>query len=86
MNWHLQDAKNNLSRVVQKAIHEGPQTVTLRGRRAAVIMSVEEYDRLRSGRKKSLVEHILSGPEWPEEMTEAINRRDKSPSRPPLDL
>ena len=46
MNWHLQDAKNNFSKVVQKARTEGPQTVTLRGERAAVVLSAEEYDRL----------------------------------------
>ena len=33
MNWHLQDAKNNLSKMVQKALNEGPQTLTLRGKR-----------------------------------------------------
>ena len=85
MNWHLQDAKNNLSKVVQKAIDEGPQTVTLRGKPAAVIVSADEYDRLKAG-KKTLVDHILSGPEWPDEMIEEVNRRSKLPSRPPLDL
>lgn len=86
MNWHLQDAKNNLSRVVQKAIREGPQTLTLRGRRAAVLLSAEEYDRLSAGKKKSIIDHILSGPEWPEDMVEEVDRRSKVPSRPPLDL
>ena len=46
MNWHLQDAKNNFSKVVQKAMTEGPQTVTLRGERTAVVLSADEYDRL----------------------------------------
>jgi prevent-host-death family protein len=84
MNWHLQDAKNNFSKVVRKALTEGPQTVTLRGKRAAMVISSEEYDRLKGGKRKSLVDHILSGPEWPEEMIEAVNRRSKAPSRPPL--
>jgi prevent-host-death family protein len=86
MNWHLQDAKNHLSKVVQKAINEGPQTLTLRGKRAAVVLSAEEYDRLKAGRKRTIVDHILSGPEWPEEMVEQVTRRRKTPSRTPLDL
>lgn len=85
MNWHLQDAKNNFSKVVQKAIHEGPQTVTLRGKPAAVVISAEEFERLQ-GRKPSFVEHLLSGPEWDDEMVEEINRRSKVPSRPPVDF
>ena len=38
MEWQLQDAKNRFSKVVQKARQEGPQVVTLRGERAAVIL------------------------------------------------
>ncbi len=52
MNWHLQDAKNNFSKVVQRARSEGPQTVTLRGERAAVVLSVEDYDRLSERRSR----------------------------------
>ncbi|TAI59496.1 type II toxin-antitoxin system prevent-host-death family antitoxin, partial [Bradyrhizobium sp. Leo170] len=38
MEWPLQDAKNQFSKVVQKARLEGPQVVTLRGERAAVVL------------------------------------------------
>jgi prevent-host-death family protein len=85
MNWHLQDAKNNFSKVVQKAMTEGPQTVTLRGKRAAVVISAEEFDRL-SNRKPSFIEHLLSGPEWDDEFVEEVNRRSKEPSRPPIEF
>lgn len=81
MNWHLQDAKNNFSKVVQRARTEGPQTVTLRGQRAAVVISAEEYDRLVSS-KPSFVEHLLSGPAWDDDFVREINRRSKKPSRP----
>lgn len=37
-------------------------------------------------RKPSLVDHILSGPEWPEEMYDEVNRRSKEPSRPPVEF
>lgn len=83
MNWHLQDAKNNFSKVVQRAQTEGPQTVTLRGKRAAVVISAEEYDRLTSSRSRpSFVEHLLSGPAWDDDFIEEVNRRSKKPSRP----
>ena len=80
MNWHLQDAKNNFSKVVQKALTDGPQTVTLRGKRAAVVISVEEYERLTS-QKPSLGEFLLSGPEWDDDFVEEVNRRNKSVAR-----
>jgi prevent-host-death family protein len=84
MNWHLQDAKNNFSKVVQKARTEGPQTVTLRGERAAVVLSAEEYDRL-SAAKPTLIDHLLNFPELDDETIEEINRRTVYPPRP-LDL
>jgi len=80
MNWQLQDAKNQFSKVVQKARTEGPQVVTLRGERAAVVLSAYDYDLLLSGRP-NLVEDLLSGPAWDNEMSETITKRDKTPSR-----
>lgn len=81
MDWHLQDAKNNFSKVVDKAIAEGPQTVTRRGRRTAVIVSAEEYDRLVQPRK-SLVEFLLEeGPGWDDDFVRDVETRSKVPSR-----
>ncbi|RWM77424.1 MAG: type II toxin-antitoxin system Phd/YefM family antitoxin [Mesorhizobium sp.] len=74
MNWHLQDAKNDFSKVVQRARSEGPQTVTLRGERAAVVLSVEDYDRL-AGKKKTLAGYLLTGPVWDVDFAEEVNRR-----------
>ena len=44
--WQLQDAKNRLSQVVERAVHDGPQTITLRGKPTAVVVSFEEFRRL----------------------------------------
>lgn len=76
MEWPLQDAKNQFSRVVQKARSEGPQIVTLRGERAAVVLSAADYDALRAGRP-SLVDDLLAGPDWDEDFA----ARAKTPSR-----
>ena len=44
--WQLQEAKNRLSQVVNSALHDGPQTITLRGKPAAVVVSFEVYRQL----------------------------------------
>ena len=44
--WALQDAKNRLSEVVDHAIRKGPQTITRRGKETAVVVSVEDFQKL----------------------------------------
>ena len=44
--WQLQDAKNRFSEVINKALQDGPQVVTRRGKKTVVIMSVEQYQSL----------------------------------------
>lgn len=80
MEWQLQNAKNRFSELVQRARKEGPQIVTLRGERAAVVLSAEAFDALTADRP-SLVEHLLSGPTWPDDLVETVNARTKTPSR-----
>lgn len=43
--WKLEDAKARFSEVVRRAHCEGPQAVTVRGRRAVVILDAEDYER-----------------------------------------
>ena len=45
--WHLQDAKNKFSAVVEAAVAGNPQRVTKRGKPAVVVLGVDEYERLR---------------------------------------
>jgi prevent-host-death family protein len=80
MAWQLQDAKNQFSKVVQMAQQEGPQVVTLRGERAVVVMSARDYDELRSNRP-TLVDDLLAGPPWDDELAEAVTERARLPSR-----
>jgi prevent-host-death family protein len=44
--WKLEDAKARFSEVVRRAHVEGPQAVTVRGRRAVVVLDADEYERL----------------------------------------
>lgn len=63
MAWQLQAAKQRFSELVERARHEGPQVVTKHGKEAVVVVSVEEYRRLRGG-SPNLVEFIRSAPEF----------------------
>ncbi len=44
--WALQDAKNRLSELVDRAIKDGPQTITRRGRETVVVVSMSHYKQL----------------------------------------
>ena len=49
MTWQLQTAKQKFSELVDRALAEGPQVVTRRDRPVVVVVSVDEYRRLRDG-------------------------------------
>lgn len=59
--WQVQEAKARFSELLRSATSEGPQAITIRGRRAAVVLSPEEYERLK-GRQPSLVAFLRSSP------------------------
>ena len=71
MEWQLQEAKAKFSELVQKAIDEGPQTVTRHGKDAVVVLSVEQYKKLEA-RRPSLLEVLMSGPEGELELPERV--------------
>jgi prevent-host-death family protein len=76
----VQDAKKRLSEVVQRARKEGPQVITLRSKRAAVVLSAADDDEL-VAKRPTLVDHLLSGPFWPDDLVEVVNRRAKMRTR-----
>jgi len=80
LDWQLQDAKNRFSEVVKRARDEGPQTVTVHGQRAAVVVSATQYDALVKPRM-SFVDFLLSDASWPDDVVEAINDRSKDTGR-----
>lgn len=51
--WSLQDAKNRFSAVVKAALNGQPQWVTRRGKPVGVVLSVEDYERLKLIEKAS---------------------------------
>lgn len=63
--WTLQDAKNRFSAVVEAARRGQPQLVTRRREPAVVVLSFEEYARLRKLEEQaapSLVDYLLAMP------------------------
>jgi prevent-host-death family protein len=76
MAWQLQEAKAKFSELVQKAIDEGPQTVTRHGKDAVVVLSVKDYSKLRE-RKPSLKEVLMSGPEGDLELPPRVRDRGR---------
>jgi prevent-host-death family protein len=61
MSWQLQEAKNKLSKVVEEARKSGPQVITVRGKEAAVVLSIEEYRRI-APKQESLGDFLLRSP------------------------
>ncbi len=64
--WSLQDAKNRFSAVVEAAQRGDPQLVTKRGRAAVVVISAEDYARLKELEGQmapSFVDHLLAMPQ-----------------------
>ena len=49
--WQLQEAKARLSELIKQASKEGPQTITTRGEPTAVVISRDEYERLKHPRE-----------------------------------
>ncbi len=50
--WQIQEARNELSEVVEEAIKHGPQVITRHGKETAVILSFEDYRKLLLSQQK----------------------------------
>ncbi len=59
--WQLQEAKNKFSNLVEKAQKIGPQVVTKHGKDAVVVLSIEEYNKLKKP-KINLVSFFQNSP------------------------
>jgi prevent-host-death family protein len=79
-NWQLQDAKARFSELVKRAREQGPQHVSVRGEPAVVVVSEEEFARLTS-KRPSIVDHILEGAAWPDDLVDTINARSRDAGR-----
>ncbi|MEW5940556.1 MAG: type II toxin-antitoxin system Phd/YefM family antitoxin [Chloroflexota bacterium] len=76
-NWQLQDAKNKLSEVIERALKQGPQLITRRGEKAVVVLSYKEFAQMKKSQAK-LSEFFRASPLAKVDLD---LRRDKSPWR-----
>jgi prevent-host-death family protein len=51
-SWQMQEAKNKLSEVVDRALEQGPQLITRWGKNTAVVLSYHEYEEMRASQGK----------------------------------
>ncbi len=58
--WPVQDAKARFSELLETCLREGPQLVTRRGEKAAVLVPAGEWQRLVNTAKPTLKELLLS--------------------------
>jgi prevent-host-death family protein len=60
-HWTVAEAKAKLSEVIDHAQSNGPQTITRNGRRAVVVVDIEEWKR-RTERSGNLAEFFATSP------------------------
>jgi antitoxin Phd len=83
-SWKLQDAKAKFSEFVDAALKKGPQVVTRRGVETAVLLPIEEWNRLQAAARPTVKEILLGpGPRYDDWIPE--RRRDLK-LRKPVDI
>ena len=78
-HWLLQDAKARFSELVRRVRSEGPQHVTVHGRDEVVIVSAEEFRRLKGERSGEALIAVLQ--DSPYRDIEIEPGREKMPVR-----
>ncbi|MFZ3339687.1 MAG: type II toxin-antitoxin system Phd/YefM family antitoxin [Terriglobales bacterium] len=59
-SWQLQDAKARFSELLDATVKKGPQIVTRRGVETAVVVRIEEWNRLQAAARPNLKDWLLS--------------------------
>ena len=77
--WPLQDAKARFSELVRRVRSEGPQHVTVHGRDEVVVVTAEEFRRLKGDRTGAALIAALQGSPYREIDIEP--RRERLPVR-----
>ncbi|MGO9864139.1 MAG: type II toxin-antitoxin system Phd/YefM family antitoxin [Terriglobales bacterium] len=82
-SWQVQDAKARFSEFLDATIKKGPQVVTRRGIKTAVLVPIEEWERLQKAARPGLKEWLLA----PEPRCDDLTfERGKLRSRPVVEF
>lgn len=73
--WTVAEAKAKLSEVISRAETTGPQTITRNGRKTAVVVAAEEWER-KTTRQGNLAEFFAASPLRGSKLK--IRRRDRA--------
>ncbi len=79
--WLLQDAKARFSELVRRVRSEGPQHVTVHGRDEVVVVSVEEFRRLKGERGGEALIAAMQDSPYLDLDLDLEPRRDRMPVR-----
>jgi prevent-host-death family protein len=60
-SWQLQEAKARFSKFLDAALEKGPQVVTRRGVKEAVVVAIEEWKRMQERSRPNIKELLLGG-------------------------
>ncbi len=74
--WALQDAKADLAEVIRKARTEGPQRIAVDGRDEVIVISAEEYRRLKGERTGQALVDVLRDSPLGEVKMDRVRTRD----------
>jgi antitoxin Phd len=74
MVWPVYDAKARFSELLDAALKEGPQIVSRRGVDTAVLVPIDEWERLK-GEKRESIKDILLDPNGPHDLLIPPRRR-----------
>ena len=80
--WQVQEAKNHFSEVIERALTEGPQTVTRHGKPVVRVVAVTEHD-LPEPADDGFLAFLLSAPKI-EGFAELLDERASIKPLPPL--
>ena len=78
LNWTVAEAKARFSEMIERALAEGPQTITKRGRTAAIVVGAEEWER-KTKRAGNLAEFFAASPLRESGLT--VRRRKTQPRK-----
>ncbi len=80
--WQLQEAKAKLSEVIKTAKKEGPQIISQRGVKSAVVLPFDEWELSQQPKGQTFLEILRSGP--PGDLP--VPPRNRWKMRKPVDL
>jgi prevent-host-death family protein len=74
--WTAASAKAHFSEMLDRAVSDGPQTITRNGRRTAVVVSIEEWER-KTRRVGTLGDFLAASPLG--EVADLVQRSRETP-------